>query len=195
MKWFVLFLGLGVMGCSEGAGDVVNVNSSESIVDGGEAGAADDCGTPTDTVLPASGLGDVHVLCTSCDDGKCDALGAPCTSYGDACGLGVCVACCNGATGDLRCSVPLLAAGAPCFMDSECASGLCLPWSAAASYCFDRSQEGCNIVSLAFDVPCNAPAKTYACGDSWDVSTLGKCNAIAVGKLGETYHCCNGVAP
>jgi hypothetical protein len=107
MKWFCLIvLAVGLVGCSEDASSVV-ADSPTPIVDAGNDAVAEDCGPTTDTVLPAFGLGDVHILCTSCDDGKCGAFGVACASYGEACsfdgGAGVCVACCNGATGELRC--------------------------------------------------------------------------------------------
>ena len=66
-----------------------------------------ECGPITETVLPSIGLGDAHVFCTTCDTGQCDALGASCESYGVPCdfdgGKGICVACCDGSNGELRC--------------------------------------------------------------------------------------------
>ena len=99
MKWFAFaVIAAGLAGCSEDASSVV-ADSPTPIVDAGNDALAEDCGPTTNTVLPASGLGDVHILCTSCDDGKCDAFGASCMSYGAACdfdgGTGVCVACCD----------------------------------------------------------------------------------------------------
>lgn len=59
------------------------------------------------TILPAASDGDVEVLCTSCDIGGCDGLGEPCGEYGSPCNAngadGICIACCDGAIGELHC--------------------------------------------------------------------------------------------
>lgn len=68
----------------------------------------DVCLPYTETVLPASGLGDLVMLCSNvCDGDACNGFGDPCQSYGDRCDFngasGVCVGCCNGPTGELHC--------------------------------------------------------------------------------------------
>jgi hypothetical protein len=60
------------------------------------------------TELPTVSMGTMQTICSVCDEGHCDDLGDPCTAYGSQCDFngaqGVCVACCNGETGELHCS-------------------------------------------------------------------------------------------
>jgi hypothetical protein len=70
---------------------------------------SDECpGGVAETLLPGPHRPDeVVALCSECDDG-CDDLGRSCERYGDDCDFsgkpGVCVSCCDGAVGELRCS-------------------------------------------------------------------------------------------
>ena len=121
MKRYYLLgaLVMGLVGCEQsqtiekgGCGDVVVTadalqHQADAGTDASDAGNA--CLPYVETVLPASGMGDLVMLCSVlCDDGKCDGFGDPCPSYGDPCDFngapGVCVGCCNGPTGELHCS-------------------------------------------------------------------------------------------
>lgn len=103
----LLFVGMIVLGCSYDNVTVDRVSYSASPV----VPAEDECvpTETTETILPASGISSaVHVLCSDCDDGHCEDLGEPCARYGTQCDIGgvpgVCVACCNGLSGELHCS-------------------------------------------------------------------------------------------
>jgi hypothetical protein len=108
--WFV-FLGLVITGCDDAAEatvDEVRVQPFDPLVMVSiYQPPTNQCGPYTESVLPAVGLGDVHVICSACND-TCEALGEPCGSYGAPCDIagkpGVCVACCSELVGELRCS-------------------------------------------------------------------------------------------
>jgi hypothetical protein len=108
---------------------------------------------------------------------------------------------CGGEPAPLGEDTKELAAGERCVDDAECASTLCLPSNTTqfdASYCFDRSADGCMVVTAPFELAaqCTKPfGKTYVCGDSWDVAGLGQCDDLGNGKLGETYRCCAPEVP
>jgi hypothetical protein len=86
--------------------------------------------------------------------------------------------------------------GSRCDSNNDCDSGVCLPSNTSqfnASYCFDRTADGCMVVTepSAFAAMCTKPGgKVYVCGDSWDVSSLGLCDDLGPGTLGEEYRCC-----
>jgi hypothetical protein len=77
---------------------------------GGNVKPVDPCAPYVETVLPAMGLGDVHVVCDSCGS-TCDTLGEPCGEYGAPCEFdgvpGVCVSCCQDTVGELHCKPTL----------------------------------------------------------------------------------------
>jgi hypothetical protein len=122
------FLGLAVMvlGCGEGDTQTQNVGhcgdgkDSAALVDGsggsgGDGGAGgmnnkpvDPCEPYVETILPAMGLGDVHVICSSCGGNTCDQLGDPCDMNGAPCTFsgapGICISCCIETVGELHCS-------------------------------------------------------------------------------------------
>jgi hypothetical protein len=76
--------------------------------DGGAACVPSDI---VETELPGQGAGSVVAICSDCDIGGCSDLGEACAAYGTACAFhgvaGVCVACCNGTSGELHCA-PIL---------------------------------------------------------------------------------------
>jgi hypothetical protein len=84
----------------------------------------------------------------------------------------------------------------PCVANGECAYNTCIPADNGmfdASFCFDRQQDGCNVVTWwAFNDECprGDGNRVYVCGDSWDVSLLGDCDIVGTGLLGESYRCC-----
>lgn len=89
----------------------VDVDTDVPICDGeprdGCDSGTDACeGEVTETTLPGQNDVTVVALCKTCDD-SCSKAGDPCGRYGDGCDYsgtrGVCGACCNGATGELRC--------------------------------------------------------------------------------------------
>ena len=101
----------------------------------------------------------------------------------------------NDAPEELDTSPLPLVAGAPCDDDFECASDVCMPSANdfSAGYCFARTMEGCIVVTALHPVKalCSSVTRSlYVCGDSWDVASLGDCDDVAVGDLGEHYHCC-----
>ena len=104
MQWVLLgvlgvlgVLGLGAGGCDEGAPLPLVIGS---II------LPDPCAPYTDTVFPANGVGDVHVICSQCSD-TCGS-GDSCASYGALCDFGsvpgICTGCCEGGLGELRCT-------------------------------------------------------------------------------------------
>lgn len=119
--FLVLVLGLVGVGCdqtqtTEIVLDIGETNESKDpfVVDGGFGGmggsgspAIDPCVPYEDTALPAMGVGDALIVCSACFD-TCSALGDSCGSYGAPCDVGglpgVCIACCNGIVGELRCN-------------------------------------------------------------------------------------------
>lgn len=108
----VLLFACGGETSGSGAGGA-SASTSSTVTSGGDAGvdACDDT-TVVETHLPSLGLGDVITLCTSCDY-DCPTPGwqggEACSTYGEYCPtddagtLSVCVACCDGTAGVLRC--------------------------------------------------------------------------------------------
>ena len=90
-------------------------SKSEPTVDHDGSGSATGAGGQSDnecsgevveTRLPGV-TGEAVALCRACDHG-CELAGEPCDSYGSSCDFfgetGVCIACCDGERGELRCS-------------------------------------------------------------------------------------------
>lgn len=111
---------LGLAGCDQSqtvgqCGDGVAAVDDIALADGGAGNIVvpDDasgalCDEVTQTTFAAAGMGDFVILCSVCDVGKCDTMGDSCDAYGSLCDFngstGVCVGCCNGIMGELRCS-------------------------------------------------------------------------------------------
>ena len=112
MKLFVVVLGLAVMGCGCEQTTVIVINEGETAEAGAPFVVADGgCGVDdiVETTLPSVSMGDLLMMCTKCDVGACDEFGDPCSAYGASCDFngsaGVCIGCCNGELGELRCSL------------------------------------------------------------------------------------------
>ena len=108
-KWFFLATFL-VAGCGDATTQTVSVCAGEVTDEAKVPLIPTPACVPTsvvETELPTVAMGTMIAICTDCDDGGCDDLGAPCAAYGTTCDFGgepgVCVACCNGTTGELHC--------------------------------------------------------------------------------------------
>jgi hypothetical protein len=89
----------------------------------------------------------------------------------------------------------LLPDGAECDESVQCESNYCVPSKTPFRFGICFSANSCCCIEVTepspFKASCSGPTEhLYTCGDAYDVSTLGQCEIVGVGKLLEYYHCC-----